>query len=571
MNEQCPGGPAHEPVDWVGRELDRLREVQPCDIDLLEWLGGGKSGSRVAVVVRSGPGFDDKVAIKFARLSEHNNWLNSIKDCPEKFLKQHLVDFESALPPVGGESDWWIIVLKVAGGDLALFRPAVELESLRGKPFAAVCETIVSSIIADWNPPPRSYSLEKIPPADYLNSIFDSSRVTPGKPLRNWIDSLDIDPSDVLIDRPAWRILPNPLALASTLSSDLFPDCGHLRVLCGRAHGDLHLRNVLMPVRPPQPRRYKLIDLGGYDPKSPLARDPMHLLLSIATEWLNGGIVPGSQLSHSLINVIVCPRDKSSEKEYQAVSQAIHAAGYSWAAGKSLGDEWTRQSLLSLVGCGMRYASRQTTEVHDIAATRGWFFDLAAVAARAYLQDVGLWDRYSQAVSSASAPRPRRSGFLRAAEGRSSPRTFSPDGQASNPGEQASMSEAEEASDAQILRFRASVKRSDRNSLSSGRPQEADDQGEWRRLADALRHAIFDPADWRSLAADTDMLLRQLRRVRPPHPGAEEDISRHLRRLDQTLTSVFTPSASRAELRSACTRADIIRRWLLDLLAESGR
>ena len=64
-----------------------------------------------------------------------------------------------------------------------------------------------------------------------------------------------------------------------------------LRVYFGRAHGDLHLRNILMQVKPsPKPRSYKLIDLGGYNPRSPLARDPMHLLLSIALEWLKSGI-----------------------------------------------------------------------------------------------------------------------------------------------------------------------------------------------------------------------------------------------------------------------------------------
>ena len=95
---------------------------------------------------------------------------------------------------------------------------------------------------------------------------------------------------------------------------------GLFLVSSGVLHGDLNLGNVLMPVDPPRPREYKLIDLGRFSPTAPLARDPMHLLLSIAIEWLKGGIAPAMLLSRALIKVIVTPRAQTTEKECQKVS-----------------------------------------------------------------------------------------------------------------------------------------------------------------------------------------------------------------------------------------------------------
>lgn len=413
---------------------------------------------------------------------------------------------------------------------------------------------------------PLRHPLESVPGGEYLKSIFDANRVRPGKPLRNWLDSLDISPSDALLRRPGWQeVLPNPLALSSALNSELFRGSRHLRVLYGRAHGDLNLRNVLIQLRPPRPREYKLIDLGGYDSKSPLARDPMHLLLSTAVEWFSSGIVPGGTISHSLIDVIVHPRDQSPEKEYQEVSQSIHEAGRSWAAASNLGDEWTRQSLLSLVGCALRYASRQTPGTPDIGSMRGWFFDLAAVAARAYLQDAGYWERYVQDVSTP----PKRPSIGTITIGQPPSQRPSVETEAFGGAQQPSGTEAQEFQGAQILPFR----HPDADAYSDAtrlNPPEAREQDEWRELAEELRRVIFDPGDWRLLTARTDRLLGLLRQMRARHPSAEDDIDRNLRLLDKTLTEALTPSASRADLRSACRRADMVRNWLLDLLADSG-
>jgi hypothetical protein len=575
MDEPVAAEPAQLPTDELERELARLQDRMRCQIDFDEWLGGGRSGGPVALIVRSGPGLDDKVAIKFAHLAEVGNWRQAIRDCPQEFFRQHLVNLETVLGPDAGLSDWCIATLNIAGGDVSLFRPSVELDPVKGAHFASSCATIVKSIIEDWNPEPLPHPLERITPANYLNSIFDASRAIPSKPSWRWLDSLNISRTDVLVKRDGWRgALPNPLALGAELSSE--PFCSRpLRVRFGRAHGDLNLGNVLMPVNPPRPEEYKLIDLGRFSPKAPLARDPMHLLLSIAIEWLKSGINPGTRLSQTLIDVIVRPGAQTTEQEYQKVSQEIHGAGHSWAARKGLGDDWTRQSLLSLVGCGMLYAGRKVPGLPDTPATPGWFFDLAAVAARAYLVHIHLWDRYAEGLSSP----PQRSGSANPSTDPPAPQNSRPGAQAPSPAPQSSgpepeefpEPEPEESPGAQILRFRRSATQNDYGTVDSTEPQQAGEQDQWEDLTDVLRRAVFDPSSWLSLTAGTDELLRQLQETREMGQLPNDNIERNLRLLDRTLTNVLRPSASSADLHAACTRAEIIRSRLLQLFAGPGR
>jgi hypothetical protein len=575
MDEPVAAEPPQLPADELERELARLQDLMRCQIDFDEWLGGGRSGGPVALIVRSGPGLDDKVAIKFARLAEVGNWRLAIRDCPPEFFRQHLVNLETVFSPDAGPSDWWIATLKIAGGDVSLFRPSVELDPLKGAHFASSCATIVKSIIEDWNPEPLPHPLEPIPPASYLNSIFDASRAIPSKPSWRWLDSLDISCTDVLVRRDGWRdALPNPLALAARLSSE--PFCSRpLRVRFGRAHGDLNLGNVLMPVDPPRPEEYKLIDLGGFSPKALLARDPMHLLLSIAIEWLKSGINPGTRLSRTLIDVIVRPGARTTEEECQKVSQEIHAAGHSWAARKGLGDDWTRQSMLSLVGCGMLYAGRKVPGLPDTPATPGWFFDLAAVAAHAYLEHVRLWDRYAEEPS----PPPQRSGSGNISPDQPAPQESRSGAQAPRPAHQSSEPEPdeypgpepEESSGAQILQFPPPATRNDHGTVDGAEPHQAGQQDQWEDVTDALQRAVFDPSSWLSLAAGTDALLRQIQEAREMGLPSDDDIARNLQLLDRTLTGVLRPSAGSADLHAACTRAEIIRGRLLQLLADPGK
>lgn len=559
MNEPDADHPLKTPEHLLQGALEQLRNSLPCEIEFDEWLGGGTSPEPVAVITRSGPGFDDKVAVKLVSPSERGRWDEAIRDCPKEFSTQHLVSLQAMEPLQPSSSERWIATLKIAGGDLSLYRPCADHNTLKGRSFAAVCATIVKSIIGEWNPDPQRYSLESIPPWTFLNSIFDPGRVIPGKALWSWLESNNISFGDRLIGRPARQdMLPNPLMIAANLESRSFGNAKDLRVFYGRAHGDLHLRNILMQASPPKPKGYKLIDLGGYNPKSPLTRDPMHLLLSISLEWLKSGIRPGTPAARALLEVLIRPEGQSLEKEYQEVSRAIHEAGHSWAVARSMGDEWGRQSLLSLVGCGLLYASRRIPGIPDAAETRGWFFELAAVAGRAYLEDAGVWERYVNTYAIQE----------READKSASRQTqdFNEGAEDSGLVRQPFAVESDELPGAKILRFPSThIHRPDSGSRITDQSQPLH-QGRWEDLADALRNVVFDSSTWLSLAANTDMLLRRIRETCAARQADMEEISPNLRLLERTLTDVLRPSTSAAELRAACSQAEMLRSWLLDLL-----
>ncbi len=553
------------------RGLDQWLEAQPYKIEPIEWLHGGRSGSRVAVIARLGRGYDDQVAIKLARASEVNGWQAAISDCPEKFRKEHLVDIPMISPLTSGTDNWWITILQIAGGDLSLFRPLGKIRANKGPLFAKKCRQIVGSLIEDWNPVPREHSPENLSKATCLSLVFDSKRVVPEKPLGRFLESIKVTLDDPFIPglKPN-RQLPNPIVFAA--NADQLDDAGQGGIHYGRAHGDLNLGNILTPARKSPAKSYKLIDLGGYNSKSPLARDPMHLLLSIALDWLDSGIAPGSQISRSLIDVIVKPNEETTDKEYRDVSQAIHGAGYDWASRLSWGREWTQQSLLFLVGCALRYASREIPEVKDASATRKWFFEVAALAARAYLQEMALWDRYCEEFASrhshppSSAPPPILPGESDDQSSHSvSDHDSVSDGDSVPDGGSVSGQGSDESPDARILPFRISPKQRDRVSNVA----DSLEKGTWQDLVKALREVTFDATDWYTLAADTGPLLQEISRKRPSYPIADEEIAGHLRSLSETLTGVPGPTPPRAKLRSACTRAEILRSWLLDLLTWS--
>lgn len=544
------------------RGLDKWLEAQPYKIEPIEWLYGGRSGSRVAVIARLGRGVDDQVAIKIARTSEVNGWQAAISDCPQKFRKEHLVDIPMIVSLTSGTDNWWIAILQIAGGDLSLFRPLGKQRTNKGSQFAKKCRQIVGSLIEDWNPVPREHSPENLSKAACLSLVFDSKRVESEKPLGKFLESIKVGLDDPFIPGPEpERQLPNPLVFAA--NADQLDDGGQGGIHYGRAHGDLNLGNILVPAHRSPAKPYKLIDLGGYNSKSPLARDPMHLLLSIALDWLNSGIAPGSQISRSLIDVIVRPYEETTDKEYRDVSQAIHGAGYDWASQLSWGREWTQQSLLFLVGCALRYASREIPGVKDPSATRKWFFEVAALAARAYLREMDLWDRYHQEFANrhshppSSPPQPSLAGTSDHKSADLVPDCYSVPGDDSVPDQG-----NDESPDAQILPFRVSPKHGGR----VGNAADSIGKGMWQDLVKALREATFDATDWYTLAADTGPLLQEISRKRPPYPIADEEITGHLRSLSETLTGVLRPATPRAKLRSACARAEVLRRWLLDLL-----
>src|SRR5262249_40105587 len=211
---------------------------------------------------------------------------------------------------------------------------------------------------------------------------------------RSWAERMRLPiaggPQYLAVD--GWDLqLPNPFAL---LTDPTFADLKVDLAFFGHAHGDLNARNVLVPIAPRvHADEYRLLDLDNYSDQGPLSRDPMHLLVSLAIGWLPE-LSTDSRTRRALIEVLVDPDERSAPiavSGYHRISAAIHDAAASWATSRGFLQEWTNQSLLSLVACGLMYAGRgqggQNTD-----ANRLWSFHLAAAAAQAYLQRVDRYD-----------------------------------------------------------------------------------------------------------------------------------------------------------------------------------
>jgi hypothetical protein len=534
--------------------LYRWRDGQPYKIHPIEWLGGGKSGSPIAIIARPGRGFNDQVLIKFARTGEINNWQQAWNDCGDEFRQAHLVAMLTNSPITGGKDPWWIGILKIAAGDTSAFRPMAELTEKKGDDFAKICKTIISSVIADWNPMSQLAPPGEVARLKYFSEIFDVNRVVKDKPLGRWFYSRFKNLDDPLIRQKGWpEWQPNPFIFAG--KADQIADRGQVGIQYGRAHGDLHLYNVLMPVDPPRATRYKLIDLGGYCSRAPLARDPMCFLLAIAFEWLCSGMNPGSALSRPLIDVVVRPNKNSTDKEYRIVSQAIHEAGRKWASSNGWGGEWREQSLLLLAGCALRYASKDLSEIDDQDAARGWLFDVAVAAARAYLEETRLWESYREFYT------PDSLGSLYSGKSQevSDPSIFP---QSENINGQ----DSEENPDAQVFEFPNGAELDLVKNLTKSQGTVAA-EATWGNLVDILREVDFGGSSWEELARKTAPLMEEISYKRPPHPLHEAEIQNHLTRLQRILNDALKPGVSAAKVRSASTYADNLRGYLLDLLS----
>jgi hypothetical protein len=545
--------------------LGQLRELWNCELTVDAILTIG-SGSPLVSVFRAGPGFDDKRLIKLGSIRDVNGWISAENNCPPRFRKQHITNLETHTQSSKNPAQW-ILALRIAGGDLSLIRPLEDLKPYDGRAFFASCKTIVASLIGEWNPPPFEGGLHNIWPAEFLTNIFDSALVTRGKPLHEWLGSVPVGPSSRLIKRPGWEgLLPNPLALASALAADYSGKIGEMRALYGRSHGDLHLRNILLQAEPVKAADFKLVDLGSFSPNSPLARDPMHLLLSIGLGWLNQGVAPGSDISRSLASMIVNPLSYPAKDQIYQSCHTIHEAGYAWAAQRGLGHEWRQQSLLSLVACGLRYASREITSPYDANDMRGWFFDLAALAAREYLKTMRIWDCYlGESRRSSILPRSQDGDVIRDIQ------ELPPRARQDSP--RMSRHSAEVPSDegpgAQVLQFRDQARRRGREpDVAIG--EYGSTQSSWDDLIHELQRVSFDSDDWHSLAVRSDSLLRQIRMKRPPILPHGEKIEGYLQQVDDTLTRALSATINnQSRVRVACRHASMLRGWVLDLLENS--
>jgi hypothetical protein len=373
---------------------------EPAARALHDWMQQEDRALRVANVLPSGT-TDAKVAVVFVEtpneparklilklcppgideVREPGKHRRALRQSPREFVRRHLV--ELPINPVRVSDQQWLMFQDIAGGGLAQLTPLSTVLSKERGSLAASCTTIVSSVLEDWNTGGTTSPIMPVPM--FLRQQL-GGRLRPGGSLWTWAA---LQPTLIASPKPWLNFpgeptpLPNPLVLTTDdgIGKDLRID-----VLKGHAHGDLHLENILLPIRPKlKASDFRLIDLSNYSESAPLSRDPIHLLLSIVARDLPD--MEGDSTRRELAHHLIEPGSVEPVHVHVGLWQVIHAiqkAGRSWIAAQGLVDDWDALRPLSLVACALMFAGRRFSE-----RDRWWFYWLAAKSASAYLDAVG--------------------------------------------------------------------------------------------------------------------------------------------------------------------------------------
>ncbi|SNY25367.1 hypothetical protein [Paractinoplanes atraurantiacus] len=360
-------------------DFDRWLQTHDGHYELRRWINTGRSGSLVGVVARhENPDKPQQLIMRVGTggPDEVRRLRNSWRHSPRSFRDAHLAELEDGPVDINHRL---LVFQHIAGGDLTTNRALAE--DIEDDEFAETCASITRSIVADWNPD-FPYRPEPKTAAAYLRDLL-GDRLKAGSELIESAARAGIDPgTEWIASSHGKRPLPNPLRLAL---DDSLAGPRQAMIVRGRAHGDLNVQNILLPA---DPASYQLVDLGEFDTAAPLARDPMHLLLSIVAKWI--ARVDPLLVGHDLAQAIVPTRNYQPPKKvgrFAKTSREMHGALQRWAADSGNGDLWAEQSLLSLIAAALRFAGRTIPETNPEAARR-WFFYLAAVATSEFLD---LW------------------------------------------------------------------------------------------------------------------------------------------------------------------------------------
>jgi len=359
----------------------------------IEWLDDGRSGAYVAHVIRTLRAKGQRqVIVKFTPPEDAATETLAVERATREpdpaFVKRHLVEIE---PPVDLPNGWLLVFQQYAGNNGRQYVSFAE--RMQTPTFERECAEIVRSVIADWNPDERTQD-----PAPVVGAVdYLAEQVGAHEGLAKWTEETGLGGTAI----PRLRFtgddteLPNPLAM---LSADSVVADVPVNQLRGHAHGDLHIRNILVPTRPAvKASDYLLIDLAHYDKDSPLARDPMHLLLSIAREWLRD-LTPRAALRRELAKMLPHPETVPavpSIKGYRALALEVHSAAAKVARPRT--HAWDGQVLLSLCAQALIFAGRRVG-----TDDKWWFLEVAARSLAAFLE---FTDRRLPAGETLEVPR----------------------------------------------------------------------------------------------------------------------------------------------------------------------
>ena len=332
---------------------------------------------------------------------------------PAQFAQDHLVD--QPWEPIQLEGNGWIMFQEIAGRSLRSVRSldkVLRADADAVFPLASTSETIVNCVLGQWNPQGPVIAPAPASVPEYLQAIL-GRRLEPGGQVDKWAASRPDVVQSPVSAMPAWLglpgsdlLVPNPIVLARDPALS-----GHLSIapVVGNARGDLHPGNVIRVAdeKSAGPGLW-LIDLSQYSGDAPLARDPVHFLLSVLQRHLSD--LSASQV-RALARLVVSPDRASPGQVNTGLADlviAIERTATAWTRHCGLADDWADQYLLALAGCGLLYAVRRPTDDEH----REWFFWLAALAGREFLLGQGLGQRTdsrqagSHLAQAGSQPRP---------------------------------------------------------------------------------------------------------------------------------------------------------------------
>jgi hypothetical protein len=354
-------------------------------------LSGGLSGARLLPVRIADDGRLQAAVLKFCPAEpggparEPGAHDRAMRSSPSMFAAEHLVD--RLYDPIVLEDGSMLLFLRIASGSLVEQAPLRAYQNHEA--LGPALREIVRSVLAGWNTGERGAGLgmTQVSPGEFLTRLL-AHRLEPVHRLSRWLDEqpgISRAPGLYLTIPAFEQTLVNPVALLRDRHA-----IGRLRVplTTGFAHGDLHVDNIIVPSVPGDPAAFRLIDLTTFDEAAPLARDPMHLLLSVCGLHLPGlDRAARARLVQVLVNDV--PGAELPAPLTEAVKAVREGGAEAYAAGERT-DDWHVERMLALVAASLMFVGRP--ERQDNA---WWYFEVAAQAATRFLAD-----------SAGAAPRP---------------------------------------------------------------------------------------------------------------------------------------------------------------------
>ncbi|WP_415937960.1 hypothetical protein [Streptomyces sp. 039-1] len=361
----------------VASELEKWQQAHDTRIVFDRWLTPGKSRAVLAAVALTGPVFNGKVVMKVCPPGtttgrEPGRHAKALEEAPEGFAERHLV--RQPVEPVSVPGGIKVMFQEIAGGSIRDVRPLSA--TLRGRELPELVGEVARSILSDWNPTPTD--IRRMAVRDFVLDHV-GTRTDKDGPVAKLAEQLAYDPVDDQV--PLWitfatgGVVPNVVAWLERPIWDGL-DSAHVLAILGRAHGDLHADNILLPMSPvADATAYRLIDLSGYRADAPLSRDVTHLTLALILRELP----ELTERQRSVLAEFLVDPEADTDAVLHVVglgnlSNDIAQAGEVYARQLSMPDDWQDQYLLSLAGNALLFATRDTTVGLQ---ERAWCFQLA--------------------------------------------------------------------------------------------------------------------------------------------------------------------------------------------------